>query len=344
MENKKSITLIAGFKAMCSMLFIISAVLSVGVRAAPLLKEDAIYGVFAAASALSPPKEEVDQPKPSPDPAPAPAPDTAEPEPEETLPSGADGYKIVPVDLSLADGSGDLFYKNETDFKPNTKELLSAPYPIQAENDEDPLVLILHTHATESYAEEGADYVYDTRSTDPEKNMLAVGEVIANTLSASGVPAIHCETMHDEKSYNASYSLSCDSIKTYLKEYPSIQYVLDVHRDAIQMADGSMAKPVTNVHGSNLAQIMLVVGTDKGGADHPNWQTNLTIAAQLQSRLITYHESLARPINIRTASFNQQYAPGSLLVEVGTCANTLTEAKEAAKAFAKTFAALVKDA
>ncbi|MCI8332478.1 MAG: hypothetical protein HFE78_06605 [Clostridiales bacterium] len=343
MEKKKSITLFAGFKAVCSMLFIITAILSVGMRAVPVLNEDSVYGVFAAACALSPPQETAAPPADT-DPTPAPAPDTAEPEPEETLPSDGDGYKIVPVDLSLADGSGDLFYKNETDFKPNTKELLSAPYPIQPGNGEDPLVLVLHTHATESYAEEGSDCVYDTRSSDPEKNMLAVGEVIVQTLSASGVPAVHCETMHDEKSYNASYSLSCDSIKSYLNEYPSIQYVLDVHRDAIQLADGSMAKPVTNVHGSSLAQVMLVVGTDKGGADHPNWQTNLTVAAQLQSRLITYHESFARPINIRTASFNQQYAPGSLLVEVGTCANTLTEAKEAAKAFAKTFAALVKDA
>jgi len=342
-ENKKSVTLLAGFKAICSMIFILTAVLSVGVRAAPILKEDALYGVFAAASSLSPPQNPTEPPQRT-DPEPAPTPDTAEPEPEETLPDTGDGYPIVPVDLSLADGSGDLFYKNETDFKPNTKELLSAPYPIQQDIGDDPIVLILHTHATESYAEEGADSVHETRSTDPAKNMLAVGEVIADTLSASGVPAVHCKTMHDEKSYNASYSLSCDSIKAYLKEYPSIQYVLDVHRDAIQMADGSMAKAVTNVHGSNLAQVMLVVGTDKGGADHPNWQTNLTVAAQLQSRLITYHESLARPINIRTASFNQQYAPGSLLVEVGTCANTLTEAKEAAKAFAKTFAALVKDA
>ena len=340
MESKKISALFAGAKAFCSLLFIAVAVLSVSVRAAPALKQEAVFDSFASLSAIGPPAptEPPDEPEPS-----APPDDVAEPEPEKTLPSDADGYEIVPVDISLSDGSGSILFKNETDYTFDTQALLDADAPIHMESETDPIVLVLHTHATESYAQEGAEYVYDTRSSDPEKNMIAVGKVITDTLCASGVPALHCETMHDEKSYNASYSLSCDSVKKYLKDYPSIRYILDVHRDAIQTADGGMAKPVTQASGSDLAQLMLVVGTDKGGADHPDWKTNLTVAVKLQERLISFHESLMRPVNVRTASFNQQYAPGSLLLEVGSCANTLSEAKESAKIFAKIFASFIQE-
>ena len=173
--------------------------------------------------------------------------------------------------------------------------------------------------------------------------MIAVGAALTEALKENGVAAIQCTRMHDEVSYNDSYRLSSESAEEYLKQYPSIKYIIDVHRDAIETADGGMAKPVISCEGQDLAQVMLVVGTNQGGADHPNWETNLTVAVQLQKQLIAFNEDFARPINVRSASFNQQNAPGSLLLEIGTCANTLSEAKASAVVFAKVFAALVKN-
>ena len=76
---------------------------------------------------------------------------------------------------------------------------------------------------------------------------------------------------------------------------------------------------------------MLVVGTNEKGADHPDWETNFTVATHLQSKLTATYDNFARPINIRGASFNEQFTGGSLLIEIGSAANSLSEAKAAAK-------------
>ena len=77
---------------------------------------------------------------------------------------------------------------------------------------------------------------------------------------------------------------------------------------------------------------MLVVGS---GEDHPNWEKNLTLAAKLQKNLDTLYPTLARPMTLRQSVYNQDLAPGSLLVEVGSHGNTLQEALAGARAFAR---------
>ena len=154
---------------------------------------------------------------------------------------------------------------------------------------------------------------------------------MADLLNEAGIPTLHCEIMHDLESYNRSYNLAADTIQRYLSEYPSIQYVFDVHRDAIVKTNGDLVRPITLINGEIAAQIMLLVGTNEQGADHPNWETNFTVAAKLQKKLTTDYNNFARPINIRGASFNEQFTPGSLLIEVGSSGNSLQEAKTAAK-------------
>ena len=263
---------------------------------------------------------------------------TDEPPTEETQ----EGEPIVQVDLSLSDGSGDLLFKNETAYTFDVSAMIGSGYPIDPVGDE-PSVLILHTHATECYTEEGQSCVTDTRSSDPEKNMIAVGAVIAEVLKENGVNAIHCTVMHDEDSYSEAYIRSKETVESYLEKYPSLKYVIDVHRDAISTGDGGMAKPVTVENGVSLAQLMLVVGTDEAGADHPGWKTNLCVAIRTQTALTERAESLVRPINLRSASFNQQLSPGFLLLEIGSCANTMEEAKASAQVFAEIFAELIKN-
>lgn len=257
-------------------------------------------------------------------------------------PKSNGSYPILTLDMSLGAAKGEVLI-NDTDSgtSVDTAKLLASPYPealkvsdfSSVSTSQDPLVLVIHTHATESFVEEG-ETSYDEstsfRSSDTSKNMVAVGKVFSDTLNAYGIPTIHCETLHDEKDYNTSYQNSLQSVKYYLEKYPSIKYVFDLHRDAIIRNNNELIKTDAEINGQKSAQIMTLVGTNSLGADHPNWQDNMNLAIKLQHRLTTELTGFARPINTRGASFNQQYAPGSLLFEIGSCANTLTEAKLAA--------------
>ena len=280
-----------------------------------------------------------------------PAADTEEPQkepddaPETDAPSGDDnsdplpGYPITPLDLSGHPDSGELILRNnETDYSPDLYALRDAEYPIAAGTDQ-PRVLILHTHATEAYSDGSGRYGDDTsfRSRDPEKNVIAVGRVIAEELEARGIGCVHCEELHDIGDFYKSYDRSQASILQYLSQYPSIQYVLDVHRDAIVRGENEMIAPTVDTPEGRSAQIMLVMGTDAFGADHPAWEKNLSVACKLETAMNAEYP-LARPINLRGASFNEQFRAGSMLVEVGSSGNTLDEAKLAARLFARALA------
>lgn len=316
---------------MLSALFIAVTVASVGTSVAPHVTRDAFFVTLSEGKTPGTVVSPIERTEKKPE--------TEDVQNNEAPEEKNEGYEIVPVNISHADGSGSILYKNDTKYTFDSSDLLNADYPIDKVSGESPEVLILHTHATECYAEENADTVLDTRNDDPEKNMLAVGETICKRLKENGVDAIQCRTMHDKESYNKAYELSAQSVGEYLKKYPDIKYIIDVHRDAIETSGGGMAKPVTG----SLAQIMLVVGTNEAGADHPGWEKNLCVVTKLQKKLIEYNEELARPINIRSASFNQQYSPGFFLLEVGSCANTLSEAKSSAEVFADIFAQQIKD-
>lgn len=267
-------------------------------------------------------------------------------------PTPADRYPIVARDLSTNAERG-LKCSNQTDyeldldfFADNTYTLppladLQASLPADTEN---PIVLIIHTHGTEAYAEEGADSYSkkdNSRSTDTTKNVVAVGEVMSNYFESRGIQTIHCTEMFDRDSYINAYTYSSAAVREYLAIYPSIKYVFDIHRDSLIADDYTKYRPVTEIDGTPTAQFMCLVGTNAKGADHPNWRDNLTLAAHLQVRLWDRSPSLPRRLSIRAASFYQQYAPGSLLFEIGSCGNSLSEAKACAQLVAEELAEII---
>lgn len=209
---------------------------------------------------------------------------------------------------------------------------------------EEPSVLIIHTHTTESYTP-SAQYNYtpskNDRTLDENFNMIAVGEVIYEQLKKNGVNVIHDKTVNDYPSYSKSYSKSLNLIKSYTEQYPSIKIVIDVHRDAISNNNGTKLRPVTAFDAS-AAQVMLVVGTNASGLTHPNWETNLSFAAKLQHAMNSIYPTLARPINLRKERFNQHMAPYSFILEVGSNSNSLEEAKKAAEYFSCSLLSLIK--
>lgn len=254
-------------------------------------------------------------------------------------------YTVLSEDMSAADIHNLI---NETNLSPDTYYLASKK-PKALENlyinPDEPTVLVVHTHGTECYnIKENGEYMYsDTavRSEDTTENVVAVGEVLVSILRDFGIGAIHSTKMCDKDSFVKAYSVSSEEVKGYLNKYPSIKVVIDLHRDAIELTNGTKKKPVFNNAGENTAQLMLVVGTDSAGAKHPDWQENLSFALNLQSEIQSRYPRLFRGINLRSASFNQQLSYGYLLLECGSAANTLEEAKGAAVIFATELARLL---
>ena len=196
-----------------------------------------------------------------------------------------------------------------------------------------PTVLIVHSHGTESYTKTEA-YEESTayRTKDTGYNVVSIGDRLVQALQKQGIQAIHDRTMHDDPSYNASYSNARASISHYLDAYPSIRLVLDIHRDAV--AEGSSQMAFTTEDG-NLAQLLLVVGTDAGGLTHPQWEQNMSLAVKLHAQLQRDHPGICRPISFRSQRFNQDLSTGALIVEVGGTGNTRQQALAAADALAE---------
>ena len=75
-------------------------------------------------------------------------------------------------------------------------------------------------------------------------------------------------------------------VEQWLEQYPSIKVVFDVHRDALVGSEGEIYKMVSVEAGEKVAQVMMVLGTDAGGAEHPRWKDNLAFALRLQKNLV----------------------------------------------------------
>ena len=186
---------------------------------------------------------------------------------------------------------------------------------------EGPQILIIHSHATEAYTPDGTD-IYtpsdnNTRTTDEGYNMIRVGDEMERVFTEMGLSVLHDRGLYDYPTYNGSYTRSGPKVEEYLAQYPTIKLVLDIHRDALVGSDGTVYKVCTSIDGTKTAQVMLVVGSNEGGADHPDWQENLTLATKIQKNLDTLYPTLARPMTLRQSSYNQNLTPGFLLVEVG---------------------------
>ena len=247
------------------------------------------------------------------------------------------------VVISLADMDLVRFrYATDCPHQTQLQPLLLQPLMWQLAG-EAPTVLILHSHASESYTRQpGQEYTEtcDYRTLNLEYNMVAVGDALAALLEAAGIGVIHDRQIHDYPSYNQAYGNSRKSVESYLEEYPSIRLVLDLHRDAALNADGSQYATSAIVDGQKAAQLMLLIGSDPGNGIHPNWEENLALALKMQVILEKENPGITRRTVLRGCTFHQELSPGMLIVEVGTAGNTLQEAKLAMQPLAAAIIAL----
>lgn len=240
--------------------------------------------------------------------------------------------EVQAINLHPGDSSGDerwsdVFMRNQSEQTYDPDSLMREKLNLGLQPaGEGPQVLIYHTHGSEAYNTTG-DVYYTNQSMntkDVSRNVVAVGEVLQQTLSALGVESIHCDKLHDE-SYNDAYTNSRKSIEQYLEEYPTIKVVIDLHRDSMVTQAGLKYRPVAEVDGMQVAQVM---------ARRRRGRTQRPLAGQsaLQHRAVATgleqkYPGITRPMLIRTSHYNAHLSPGATLLEVGTCGNTLTEAK-----------------
>lgn len=246
----------------------------------------------------------------------------------------------LPMAFTAQDGALTEVF-NATKYAADVEALVTRPLDWELTQG-GPKVLILHTHATESYTQSGERYeeTVKFRTLDEAHNMLRVGDALKQVLESYGISVIHDRTLHDYPSYTGSYNSSRRAAEHYLQQYPGIELILDVHRDAVELSSGAQMDTSATVSGQESSQLMLVLGTDAGGLEHPNWQENLSLAVKLQSLLERESPGLMRPLYLRKERFNQDLLPGMLLVEVGAAGNTLQEALTAAEALGHAIAAL----
>lgn len=239
---------------------------------------------------------------------------------------------ISPYSAGLSFNS--VYIKNSTGLSVDIKSLLSENLKFKIESNSSPQVLIMHTHTTESFITENRDYYTasdQARRTDENLNMVALGNIVADKLNSAGIKTLHDKTMHDYPQYNGSYTRAASTINSYLKKYPSIKIVLDMHRDAISSGSDKV-KVTADINGKKAAQVMLVMGSQSGSVTNfPNWKENLKIAVRFQQTLEVMYPTLARPLSLTSKNYNESLTTGSMLLEMGTDANTIQEVKYSAE-------------
>ena len=257
--------------------------------------------------------------------------------------NGVTARTLKPSDPSGYTVLGNVYINNGSDAALDAS-MLSGDYAAKL-GAEGPQVLIIHTHGSESYTmPPGQEYdVSDTfRTLDTNCNMIRIGDEMAQVLTDAGISVVHDRSLYDYPSYSGAYNRSLASIESYLQKYPSISFVLDVHRDAVQDVNGQQFKLLCG-EDKNAAQLEFVIGSNGGGLSHDLWRENLKLACAVQETLYKDYPTLMRPVTVRNSRYNQHMTTGSLLVEVGTAGNSLEEAVNAARLFAAGFAKTIQN-
>ena len=269
------------------------------------------------------------------------SPENTEPQPQPSSPESQvddephgeneNTYKVIESQITAGGTKYENFYvKNSANYDINIASELSKRPDVKIKPTNEPQVLIMHTHTSEAYMKRDNGFFYESyypRSTDNKQNVTSVGDAIAQKLNQNGINTIHDITYHDMPSYNGSYSRSRETVKSNLQKYPSIQVVLDIHRDSMGNRETGKIKPTFKYNGKKGAQVMIIAGCDKDGSiGFPDWETNLRFALRLHQKTESMFPGMTRPLNFNSVKYNMNLTHGSVLIEVGTDVNTIDEA------------------
>ena len=211
----------------------------------------------------------------------------------------------------------------------NVEKFLSADMSISKEG-EGPQILIYHTHSQETFA--------DSVPGDSSTSIVGVGEYLTRILTeVYGYKVLHYEGQFDVEARDDAYSVALEDIERVLRENPSIQVVIDLHRDEMP----ETTRLVMDLDGRSTARFMFFNGlssTKKTGniayLYNENLGSNLAFSFQMQLKAMEYYPGLTRKIYLKGYRYNMHLCPRSLLIELGAQNNTVQEAMNACEPLA----------
>mgnify|MGYP000236642054 CR=1 FL=1 len=231
------------------------------------------------------------------------------------------------------------FYTVDQTTKTDAKELdagklLKKNMKIRKDGSK-PKILIYHTHSQERYAD----------SKDEKTGVVGVGDYLTELLEEEGFQVMHHKGEYDVGDRDHAYSKAAPSIQKIINDNPSIQVVIDLHRDGV----GENTRLVTTQNGKKMAKIMFFNGLSRTTASgdipylkNPYISDNLAFSFQMQLAAAEYYPDFTRRIYLKGYRFNMHFCPKSMLVEVGAQTNTFEEAKNAMEPLADLFAKVLK--
>ena len=216
----------------------------------------------------------------------------------------------------------------------NAQTLLGKDLTID-QSGEGPKVLIYHTHSQEAFA--------DSRKGEESDTIVGVGEYLAQLLNETyQIPTLHHKGVYDlidgKLDRSRAYELALPEVEKILKENPSIEVVIDLHRDGV----GDSTHLVEEINGKPTAQIMFFNGMSRTKANgpieylkNPYIENNLAFSLQMQLAAQKY-PGFTRRIYLKSYRYNMHVTPKTLLVEAGAQTNTVEEMRNAMEILAET--------
>ncbi len=200
---------------------------------------------------------------------------------------------------------------------------------LRLKQEKKPQILIIHTH--------GASEAFKDSKKGKEDSIIGVGTRLAAILSKQyGYQVIHDKTEYDriggQIDRNRAYNMSLEGTKKLLKKYPSIELVIDLHRDGV----GNKVNRTTLLDGKRTAQVMFFNGLSRSSSGdiaylkNPNLQGNLAFSLQLKLACMRHFKEFAKPIYLKGYRYNMHLKKRYTLIELGNENNTVAEAKNAA--------------
>lgn len=218
------------------------------------------------------------------------------------------------IDGNTTAGRGDL----------DIDKFLGADMTVKKEGD-GPQILIYHTHSQEGFA--------DSEPGEEAHTIMGVGDYLTELLTeVYGYRVLHHRGKYDVESRDDAYSNSLGDIERVLEENPSIEVVIDLHRDAVP----EETRLVTDLDGRPTARFMFFNGLSRtkntGNIAYlynENLESNLAFSFQMQLKAAEYYPGLTRRIYLKGYRYNMHLRPKYLLIEMGAQNNTLEEVMNA---------------
>lgn len=190
---------------------------------------------------------------------------------------------------------------------------------------QEPQILIYHTHSQETFA--------DSVPGEEESSIVGAGEYLAEILREKyGYQVLHHKGQYDVGGREDAYGKALPDLQKLLEEYPSIEVVIDLHRDEMP----EETRLVMDLDGRPTARFMFFNGLSRtrqsGDIDYlknENIETNLAMSFQMKLKCEEYYPGLTRKIYLKGYRYNMHLCPKTLLVELGAQNNTVEEAMNA---------------